>query len=139
MQPCSIQSTRRSVELDGGRMQFKRMSVSFAGVIVVGGLMTAACESSKMPTTPTAAAGPVESMAAMDHSAMPMAGNADGEIYSAELQPLYAGVGYRDVKGHAKFQIVNGMFVAMDEATGTQPGMIHPQHIHAAAQCPPAS
>jgi len=27
----------------------------------------------------------------------------------------------------------------MGNANGLQPGMIHPQHIHAAAQCPPAS
>ncbi len=117
-------------------MQLKSMSVLLASVGIAG-LMSAACENSKAPATaPTPAAGTTE---AMDHSGMTMPAGADGEIYMADLQPLNPGVGYRDVKGHAKFQIVNGTFVAMDEAVGAQPGMIHPQHIHAAAQCPPPS
>jgi hypothetical protein len=57
----------------------------------------------------------------------------------ADLKPLNPQVGFGSVRGQAKFQIVNGMFVAMDEATNVQPGMIHPQHIHAAASCPPPS
>lgn len=103
----------------------------------VAGTLALACSSQQMPSAPTPASDAPGAMAGMDHSAP--AGMQDGEIYTANLQPLNPGVGYRDVKGQAKFQIVNGQFVAMDEAVGAQPGMIHPQHIHAAAQCPPAS
>jgi len=103
-------------------------------VAVVG----VACTSAKSTPTSPSAASAAEAMAGMDHSST-AAGMKDGEVYMADLHPLNPGVSYRDVKGQAKFQIVNGQFVAMDEATGAQPGMIHPQHIHAAAQCPPAS
>jgi hypothetical protein len=117
-------------------MRIRRTSALLVGTALAGGL-TMACNSSRAtPTTPTAAPS-MDEMAGMDHSTT--AGVKDGEIYMADLHPLNPGVGYRDVKGQAKFQVVNGQFVAMDEATGAQPGMIHPQHIHAAAQCPPAS
>lgn len=115
-----------------------RIGAALIGIAVAGGF-AAACNSAKAPSAPTPAVGSLDSTASMDHSSMAMPAGADGEIYVADLQPLNPGVGYRDVKGHAKFQIVNGMFVAMDEAVGAQPGMIHPQHIHAAAQCPPPS
>jgi hypothetical protein len=119
-------------------MRMNKVSVLMACAAVAGALGTVACESSKMPaTSPGSVAGATDAMGSMDHSAM--AAGSEGEIYMADLQPLNPGVGYRGVKGHAKFQIMNGMFVAMDEAVGTQPGMIHPQHIHAAAQCPTAA
>ena len=42
-------------------------------------------------------------------------------------------------RGKATFTIRNGEVVAMVSAEGLERGMIHPQHIHAAANCPPAS
>jgi hypothetical protein len=118
-------------------MRMLRTNVLLAGTAVAASVAMACSSSTGMPTTPTPAGAAADAMAGMDHSAP--AGIQEGEIYSADLQPLNPGVGYRDVKGQAKFQIVNGQFVAMDEAVGAQPGMIHPQHIHAAAQCPPPS
>lgn len=57
----------------------------------------------------------------------------------ADLEPLNEEVSYRKVNGKARFQIQKGDFVAAVHATGLHPGMIHPQHIHAAAVCPPPS
>ena len=102
------------------------------GVMVAGGVAIA-CEKAQRATAPAAAAnsGTTDVTGAQD--------GAGNEIYMADLQPLNPHVGYRPVKGQARFQIVDGEFVAMQNATGAQPGMIHPQHIHAAQACPPPS
>jgi hypothetical protein len=42
-------------------------------------------------------------------------------------------------RGKATFTIRNGEVVAMVSAEGLESGMIHPQHIHSAAACPPSS
>src|SRR5215207_2162330 len=89
----------------GTQMRLTRMSVLFGGVAMAA-VVTAACEGSKMPaTSPAASTGAADAMAGMDHSAMPI--GAEGEIYIADLLPLNAGTGYRNVKGQARFQIVN--------------------------------
>ena len=78
-----------------------------------------------------------------------LAGLPDGD-YEANLHPLNAAAqqgqdpdaadGARGVaRGKATFSIRNGEVVAMVSAEGLEPGMIHPQHIHSAAACPPAS
>lgn len=114
-----------------------RLSGMVMGTFVVGvTLLAAACETTTSPAAPTS--GTVAPTA--DTGAAHAGGRTGGaEMYRADLQPLNAHVGYRPVTGTATFQLVNGQFVALDHATGMQPGMIHPQHIHAAAQCPPPS
>jgi hypothetical protein len=73
----------------------------------------------------------------------------DGE-YEASLHVLNAAAqngqdpdradGARGVaRGKATFTIRNGEVVAMVSAEGVESGMIHPQHIHSAAKCPPSS
>lgn len=112
-----------------------RMSGMLMGTFVACATLMAACESTTMPAAPSGFVGPTA-----DARAVHAEGDKGGaEIYHADLQPLNAHVGYRPVTGTARFQLVNGEFIAMDQATGMQPGMIHPQHIHAAAQCPPPS
>ena len=108
--------------------------MSSRGLAATSGVLVAAiavgCEMSQSATSPSAVSG---AKSAGSQSS-------DGtEVYIADLQPLNPHVGYRAVKGQARFQIINGEFVAADDATGAQPGMIHPQHIHAAAACPPPS
>ncbi len=97
------------------------------------------CGGGKSAVAPTAAADPGASSSGAAQGASSAANGQGAQIYLADLKPLNPQVGFGSVQGHAKFQIVNGMFVAMDEATNAQPGMIHPQHIHAAASCPPPS
>jgi len=104
-------------------------------------IAAAACSDTQSAVAPSAANG---SAAAMTDSGngmtMPTTQSSQGaQIYVADLKPLNPQVGFGAVTGQAKFQIVNGMFVAMDEAKNVQPGVIHPQHIHAAAECPPPS
>jgi hypothetical protein len=42
-------------------------------------------------------------------------------------------------RGKAYFTIRNGQITATVSALGIEGGMIHPQHVHAASNCPPAS
>lgn len=68
-------------------------------------------------------------------------------VYEVSLHPLNAraqngpGSGGTDaaqgvLRGKATFTIQAGSFDAAIEALGAQPGMIHPQHVHAADRCP---
>lgn len=77
------------------------------------------------------------------------AGLPDGD-YEANLHVLNAAAqngqdpdradGARGVaRGKATFSVRNGMVTAMVSADGLESGMIHPQHVHAAAACPPAA
>lgn len=61
----------------------------------------------------------------------------DREVFRAVLQPLNAQVG-GNVVGTATFVIDDGQLTASVEATGLDP-VLHPQHIHAANQCPTAA
>jgi len=80
----------------------------------------------------------------------------EGALYVADLHPLNAKVQQaldpdpRDphgvTTGKAYFRVVGGMLHAVVDVTGAEPTEagsalegIHPQHIHAASQCPPAS
>jgi len=107
----------------------------------------AACADNS-PSTVNAPAGASMASHSMVHGdqadALP-----DGD-YEADLHVLNAGVqehldpdradGARGVtRGKAFFTVKNGEFTAVVSAMGVEPNMIHPQHIHAAASCPPAS
>ena len=124
-----------------GGYKVKRNLFTMTAAVAAAGIAIG-CEksSSRAATAPTplsdssAVAG---KPSAADHEGHGSAGGA--EIYSADLLALNAHVGYRRVSGTARFQLVNGQLVASDNAVGLQPGMIHPQHIHAAASCPPPS
>ena len=102
-------------------------------------IVAIACSGGKSAVAPTAAADLGASSHGAEQGASAVASGQGAQIYMADLKPLNPQVGFGSVRGQARFQIVNGMFVAMDEATNVQPGMIHPQHIHAAAACPPPS
>jgi hypothetical protein len=115
-------------------------TVGAMGAMVVGVTLAAAgCDGSRMPAAPSATPGTSAAGGGSTLAARAGDEGAGAEIYTADLKPLNAHVGYGTVNGTARFQLVNGDFIAIDQATGMQPGMIHPQHIHAAAQCPPAS
>lgn len=60
-------------------------------------------------------------------------GDDDRRLYTATLAPL----NNSGVQGTATFRVdEDGLFVAGVGATGLAPGQTHPQHIHAAGQCP---
>lgn len=62
---------------------------------------------------------------------------AEPAMFVAELHPLNAGVcGIAPVTGTAEFS-VGATFEARVWASGLEPNMLHPQHIHAADTCPP--
>jgi hypothetical protein len=80
----------------------------------------------------------------------------EGALYVAELHPLNAMVQQQldpdrqdphgVTTGKAYFRVVGGMLHAVVDVTGAEPTEagnalegIHPQHIHAASQCPPGS
>ena len=79
----------------------------------------------------------------------------EGALYVAELHPLNAGVQNRldpdrktprgVARGKAYFRVINGTLTAVVDMAGTEPAEgpfpdgIHPQHIHAADQCPSAA
>ena len=115
-----------------------RAVIAALGAVTAASL-TVACESSRMPSSPSTAASEQQLPVSDAGPSAPGKTGKGAEIYMADLKPLNSHVGYREVSGKARFQIVNGEFVAADNATGLQPGMIHPQHIHAAAVCPPPS
>src|SRR6056297_187590 len=64
---------------------------------------------------------------------------ADVDIYKVTFKPLNAEAGYRAVKGRANLRISNDKLTVQVNANGLQPGMLHPQHIHAAGSCPSPS
>jgi hypothetical protein len=108
---------------------------------LVAPIVAACSDSSSSAATPTDAL-PVR-------SAAHQTGLPDGE-YEANLHVLNAAAqngqdpnradGALGVaRGKATFTIHNGEVVAMVSAEGLESGMIHPQHIHAAATCPPSS
>lgn len=112
---------------------------SGALALAIGSAMVgAACSGTKSAAAPTATRAQLSSNGA-DNQASSDMNDHGAQIFMADLKPLNPQVGFGRVSGQARFQLVNGMFVAMDEATNVQPGIIHPQHIHAAASCPPAS
>jgi hypothetical protein len=106
---------------------------------LVAPLVAGACgESNSTSLTPTSAAAERGGMAGHDAAGLP-----DGD-YEANLHPLNAteqqqfgplGVAH----GKAHFSVRNGQFTASVDAEGAQVGMIHPQHIHSAAKCPPVT
>jgi hypothetical protein len=106
---------------------------------LVAPLIAGACsDSSSSALTPTSAATDRGGMASHDAAGLP-----DGD-YEANLHPLNPGVQeHSDVRGvaHGKayFSVRHGQFTATVNAEGVRQGMIHPQHIHSAANCPPAS
>jgi hypothetical protein len=94
-------------------------------------VLSAACNKAASPAAPSGSA--VVGGGVASGGSEQLGASAGSEVYMADLKPLNSHVGYRAVTGNAKFMLRNGEFVAMDNATGLQPGMIHPQHIHAAA------
>jgi hypothetical protein len=65
--------------------------------------------------------------------------NGEGEVYMARLQPLNPEQSYRPVHGAAILKVKDGILTVRVNASGLQPGMVHPQHIHVNASCPPAN
>ena len=121
--------------------------LSTLALALVAPLVATACSD----TPSSAALAPTDALAARGGSAMSShhADLPDGE-YEANLHPLNAAAqqaldpdaadGARGVaRGKAYFTVVGGQFTASVSAMGLESGMIHPQHIHAAADCPPAS
>jgi hypothetical protein len=111
---------------------------------LVAATLAACSDTSSSAIAPTDALPDRGGAAAAHHGGLP-----DGE-YEANLHPLNAAAqqsqdpdradGARGVaRGKATFTIRNGQVVAMVSAMGLEPAMIHPQHIHAATTCPPAS
>jgi len=109
---------------------------------LVAPIFAACSDSSSSAVAPTDAMP--DRSAAAHHAGLP-----DGE-YEANLHPLNAAAqngqdpdradGARGVaRGKATFTIRNGQVVAMVSAEGLESEMIHPQHIHAAATCPPSA
>ncbi len=105
--------------------------------------LVAACGDPAIPVAP-----PPDDMASM-HQHTAALGLADGE-YVAQLHPMNAKIqngmdpdprdGPRGVAtGKAYFTIRGGEFIARIDAKGLEPDVIHPEHIHAASACPPAS
>jgi len=108
---------------------------------LVAPLLVGACGDSPSDAstslTPTSAATERGGMAGHD------AGLPDGD-YEATLHPLNPAVQDHTgpvgvAHGKAYFSVRNGQFTATVNAEGVQQGMIHPEHIHSAANCPPAS
>jgi len=65
------------------------------------------------------------------------AANARARTFTAQLAPLNPGLSYRPVHGVAKFKIKDGVLSVKVNASGVQPGMFHPQHVHMRESCPP--
>lgn len=61
------------------------------------------------------------------------------DVYKVTFKALNAEVGYRTVKGIANLRVRNDKLTVQVNANGLQPGMLHPQHIHAAGSCPSPS
>lgn len=60
----------------------------------------------------------------------------ESEVYKVKLEALNTDAGYRAVKGEANLRIIGDKLTVQVNANGLQPGMVHPQHIHAAGSCP---
>jgi hypothetical protein len=112
----------------------------------LGALSLLACtEAPSSPTPAPAGALASRQSSSMDHHAdIP-----DGE-YEANLRVLNAGAQNHEdpdrgdgalgvARGKAYFSVRDGRITATVSAFGLEGGMIHPQHIHTAAACPPAS
>ncbi len=65
------------------------------------------------------------------------AAHARARTFTAQLRPLNADFSFRPVHGVAKFLMKDGMLSVRVNASGVQPGMAHPQHVHMSDQCPP--
>lgn len=65
--------------------------------------------------------------------------SASADVYKVTFKSLNADAGYRTVKGNANLRINNDRLTVQVNANGLQPGMLHPQHIHAAGSCPSTS
>lgn len=63
--------------------------------------------------------------------------NSNSKIYKVKLEALNPDAGYRAVKGVANLRITGDKLTVQVNANGLQPGMLHPQHIHATDSCPP--
>lgn len=70
----------------------------------------------------------------MNAEASPMASEA--KVYKVRFQALNTDTGYKEVKGVANLNIQGDELTIKVNANGLQPGMIHPQHIHASGTCP---
>ncbi|HET9799202.1 MAG TPA: hypothetical protein VFP90_14480 [Gemmatimonadaceae bacterium] len=123
-------------------MKFSRPAL--LPVALVATFALAACSDA-----PSAAGVSPTDALAVRNGAAPHEMLADGD-YEANLHVLNAGAqsgldpdpadGARGVaRGKAYFTIRNGEITATVSALGIEGGMIHPQHIHTAASCPPAS
>lgn len=62
----------------------------------------------------------------------------DGTTFQAELSTMNAQVA-GSASGEAEFRIADGRFEATVDGAGLAREMLHPQHVHAAASCPPPS
>jgi hypothetical protein len=114
-------------------------------------LALGACAADSATSSAFAPAGTDAAMAAMGG----MGGLKEGALYVAELHPLNAWVQQRldpdprtprgVTEGKAYFRVTNGTLTAVVDVKGAEPNDaplpegLHPQHIHAASQCPPAS
>jgi hypothetical protein len=118
-----------------------------AGAMVAAALSLGACDDGA-GTAPAVRRSPVADRAAGSGELV------EGALYVAELHPLNPrvqmrldpdGKRHRVVSGKAYFRVVNGMLRAAVDVAGAEPAEgpppdgLHPQHIHAADRCPPAS
>ena len=96
------------------------------------------------PASPGAASG------GMNPSFARESGQGEEQVYVANLSVLNARAqtnldpdpadgAHGVAHGKATFTIAGGNFSAAVDAAGAEPGMIHPQHIHAADRCPTAA
>ena len=114
-------------------------------------LLLGACAADAPTSSAFAPASGDAAMAAMGG----MGGLEEGALYVAELHPLNAWVQQRldpdprtprgVTEGKAYFRVKDGMLTAVVDVQGAEPNDsplpegLHPQHIHAASQCPPMS
>ena len=62
--------------------------------------------------------------------------NANATVYRVDFEALNPDAGYSAVNGVANLRITGDRLTVQVNAQGLQPGMIHPQHIHASDSCP---
>ncbi|MDX1492918.1 MAG: hypothetical protein R3253_02500 [Longimicrobiales bacterium] len=60
------------------------------------------------------------------HNAAP----GSAQLYQASFSPLNADLSFRPVRGQATVRVADGQLSVMIEASGLEPGIPHPQHIH---------
>lgn len=108
-------------------------SISIAGLIC--SFLLLGCSEYSVNGPDNESQQPVQSLEAPSAAAQNV-NSTEAEVFRVKFQSLNADVGYRPVKGFAQLNVQGGELRVKVNASGLQPGMIHPQHIHAAGSCP---